>query len=58
MVALNPMTAIVESYRLILLGNGTLDAQYLGYSITITLFLLIIGLLAFGKVEKSFVDTV
>jgi lipopolysaccharide transport system permease protein len=57
-VALNPMTAIVESFRLMLLGSGTVHFNHLVYSILVTMILLLSGLLAFGKVEKSFVDTV
>ena len=57
-VALNPMTVIVESFRLILLGTGTVPAQYLVLSIVTTVLTLAAGLLLFGKVEKTFVDTV
>ncbi len=57
-VALNPMTVIVESYRLILLGSGTVDPRHLAGSVGMTIALLITGLLIFGKVEKTFVDTV
>ena len=57
-VALNPMTAIIESFRLILLGTGTVTAGYLVGSIVVTGVTLIAGLLLFGKVEKTFVDTV
>jgi lipopolysaccharide transport system permease protein len=57
-VALNPMTAIVESFRQMLLGTGTVEPYYLACSIGLTVLLLIAGLLLFGKVEKTFVDTV
>lgn len=57
-VALNPMTAIVESFRLMLLGSGTVHTSDLLCSVTATIILLVSGLLAFGKIEKSFVDTV
>jgi lipopolysaccharide transport system permease protein len=58
LAALNPMTVIVESIRLMLLGTGTVVPQHLVYSVILTMFLLIAGLLVFGKVEKTFVDTV
>jgi lipopolysaccharide transport system permease protein len=57
-IALNPMTTIVESCRIMLLGNGTVHPDHLLYSITMTLILLAVGLIAFGRVEKTFVDTV
>jgi lipopolysaccharide transport system permease protein len=57
-IALNPMTTIVESFRFMLLGNGTVHPDHLIYSVAVTLILLATGLLAFGRVEKTFVDTV
>jgi lipopolysaccharide transport system permease protein len=56
--ALNPMTPVVESYRLMLLGSGTVIPQHLVLSVTLTALLLVAGLLLFGRVEKTFVDTV
>jgi len=57
-VALNPMTSIVESFRLMLLGVGTVEPLYLALSVTFTVLILAAGVLLFGKVEKTFVDTV
>jgi lipopolysaccharide transport system permease protein len=56
--ALNPMTFIIESFRDMLLGTGTVDPSYLACSISLTLVFLASGLLLFGKMEKTFVDTV
>jgi lipopolysaccharide transport system permease protein len=56
--AVNPMTVIVESFRLMLLGTGTVVPRYLVYSIIMTTVLLVSGLLVFDRVEKTFVDTV
>ncbi len=58
LVALNPMTSVVESFRLMLLGTGTVIPLYLALSIVVTLIVLIAGLLLFSRVEKSFVDSV
>jgi len=57
-VAINPMTSIVESFRLTLLGTGTVEPLYLVCSVAFTVVILAVGLLLFGKVEKTFVDTV
>lgn len=57
-VALNPMTSVVESFRYMLLGTGIVSPVYLGISVAFTVVSLIAGLLLFGKVEKTFVDTV
>ncbi len=56
--ACNPMSPVIESWRLMLLGTGTVTLNYILVSVGITFVLLIAGLLAFGKVEKTFVDTV
>jgi lipopolysaccharide transport system permease protein len=58
LIALNPMIAVVESFRLMLLGAGTVNAFYLITSAAMTLIILAAGLLLFGKVEKTFVDLV
>jgi lipopolysaccharide transport system permease protein len=57
LIALNPMVVIVESFRLMLLGAGTVTPFYLGTSLAMTLGILAAGLLLFGRVEKTFVDT-
>jgi lipopolysaccharide transport system permease protein len=58
LVALNPMTAIVEASRFMLLGHGTVSLQEVACSLGLSLAILVAGVLAFGKVEKTFVDTV
>ena len=58
LVVLNPMTSIVESFRLVLLGSGTVRPVHLVYSISCTVLMLAVGLAAFARVEKTFVDTV
>jgi lipopolysaccharide transport system permease protein len=55
---LNPLTAVVESFRLMLLGAGTVTADDLAWSVGSGVFLVALGLLLFGHVEKTFVDTV
>jgi lipopolysaccharide transport system permease protein len=57
-VALNPMTMIVESFRLTLLGTGTVRPEYVLCSIVMTCLALAIGLLAFCKMEKTLMDMV
>ncbi len=54
----NPMTGIVETFRYGFLGTGELSWKLLGYSLFITIFILLLGSLIFNKVEKSFTDTV
>ncbi len=54
----NPMTPIIETFRYGFLGQGTFSWFSLGYASLVTLVFLIIGIIVFNKVEKSFIDTV
>jgi len=57
-IILNPVTAIVETFRYGFLGSGTFSWLQLGYSAGVTLFILAIGTIVFNRVEKGFTDTV
>lgn len=57
-VAANPMTAIVETFRFALLGAGTFSVSSLAISMAETLVILVLGIIVFSRVEKSFMDTV
>jgi lipopolysaccharide transport system permease protein len=57
-LSINPLTPLVEAFRYALLGAGSFDAIHLLYSGIFILLLLISGLFLFGKVEKTFMDTV
>ena len=55
---LNPVTAPVELFRLILLGEGLFSpASYL-WSLGFTVIVTVLGLVVFNHVEKTFLDTV
>ena len=56
--AVNPMTPIVEAYRLLLLGVGTVEPMHMVGSIASTTIVVAAGLLLFSRVEKTFVDTI
>jgi len=58
LVLLNPMTSIVETFKYAFLGSGTFSWVYLGYSAAFTIVVLVIGILLFNRVERSFMDTV
>lgn len=55
---LNPVTPIVNIFRYAYLGIGTIEWRYYFIGWGVTLLLLIIGLVLFSKVEKTFMDTV
>jgi len=58
LILANPMTPIVESFRFAFLGAGTVDGWHLLYSAAFMLAVLLIGILIFNQVERTFMDTV
>ncbi|MDB5117660.1 MAG: lipopolysaccharide transport system permease protein [Mucilaginibacter sp.] len=58
LVEYNPMTAIIEAFRYGFLGRGTFNMLSLGITTAITIFILLIGVLIFNRVERNFIDTV
>lgn len=54
----NPMTPIIETFRYGFLGEGSFSWASLGYVTSITLVVLLSGIIIFNKVERNFVDTV
>ena len=58
LVALNPLSAIVESLRYSFFGTGTTELRTMLVSVVITLVLLLAGVLLFNRAERTFVDTV
>ena len=57
-LSLNPLVPIVEAFRYALLGVGSFESLHLLYSAAFICIVLVFGLLMFGKVEKTFMDTV
>lgn len=58
LIAANPFTAIIETFRYAFLGKGDFNWIYLGYSAAATVVILFAGIMIFNKVEKNFMDTV
>lgn len=58
LVSLNPISPIVEAFRYILFGHGTVTMASMGYSIGFMIVSLFIGVTIFTQVEKTFMDTV
>jgi lipopolysaccharide transport system permease protein len=58
LIMANPMTAIVEMFRLAFLGTSAIHPIWLIYSSGFALIVLLIGLLLFNRTEASFMDTV
>jgi len=58
LIKFNPVTAVIETLRYGFLGKGSFSWGLLGYSAGITAIILLLGIVIFNKVEKTFVDTV
>ncbi len=58
LVDFNPLTPIFECFKYGFIGVGEFTVQSLAFSFIFTLIILMIGLVIFNKVEKSFMDTV
>jgi lipopolysaccharide transport system permease protein len=58
LIMMNPLSAIVETFRFSLFNTGQLDLFFLGYSTIVTLVVLVLGLMLFTRVESTFMDTV
>ncbi len=58
LIKFNPITAIIETMRYAFFSKGSFSWELLGYSCSVTVVILLLGMLVFNKVEKSFVDTV
>lgn len=57
-IQLNPLSQVVETFKLAFLGQGQYSNMSMLYSVGITFFILIFGILIFNKTERSFMDTV
>ncbi len=55
---LNPMTAIIETFKYGAYGAGQFSWQALGYSAVVIAVLLIIGIAMFNRKQKFFIDTI
>lgn len=55
---INPVTAPVEVFRYAILGQGTILPGYLALSWALTIVVVVVGVMIFNRVEKTFMDTV
>lgn len=55
---INPVTSIIETFRMALLGAGTVNIISIITSILATIIVLFTGIILFSRIEKSFMDIV
>ncbi len=58
LLALNPMTGVINATRAAVLGTGPIDWATLGFSFLICVALLIVGIMYFKKTERYFADVI
>ena len=56
--AFNPMAAVIGAFRYAFLGAGSVRPLHLATGLAVTVLVLILGLILFRRVEKTFMDTV
>ena len=54
----NPVAPLVELFRIMFLGQGTLSAPLVLSSLAVTAIVAVSGLLIFNKVQRTFIDTI
>lgn len=55
---LNPVTCGVEAFRYMFLGQGLVEPGWWLWSTCVTVVVLLVGVVLFSRVEKTFMDTV
>jgi len=58
LILANPMTPVIEAFKYATLGQGYFSWTALGYSFVFMTVLLVVGIVVFNKVQRSFMDTV
>ncbi len=58
LIALNPMSGVIENARRIVFSNGPVDWHLLSISIGISLVLFVCGIMYFRKTERFFADII
>lgn len=58
LIKANPMSGIIEAFRYGFLGNGYFSWALLGYDVACIGLFLLLGVMVFNAIEKSFADTI
>ncbi len=57
-VCINPVTSSIELFKYIFLGQGMVEPLWWAVTLLVTAIVLLLGVMTFSKVEKTFMDTV
>lgn len=55
---LNPMTSVIQTFRYAFLGAGAVDIWQNAIGFGISIIVLLVGIVLFNRVEKTFMDTI
>jgi lipopolysaccharide transport system permease protein len=58
LMLINPVTSVIEAFKYSTLGQGFFSCAALGYSFAFMCVLLVLGIVIFNRVQRSFMDTV
>lgn len=58
LIWLNPLSSVIETFKLGFLGEGSFSWMHLGYSAGFAVVLFFLSLIVFNKTERNFMDTV
>ena len=57
-LAANPLTAILETFKYAFTGVGEFNWFYLSYSILFTIVIVLMGIVIFNRVQRNFMDVI
>ena len=57
-VTYNPLARVIESFRYMVFSEGQFSLIDIFYTLGITIFIFLFGLIIFNKTERNFIDTV
>ena len=57
-IVANPLTSLIETFKFGFLGVGTFSWFHLGYTLVFTVVIMLWGMVAFNRVQRSFMDVI
>lgn len=57
-MAINPLTSILETFKYAFTGVGIMHWGYLGYSALASVAILLLGIIIFNRVQRNFMDVI
>lgn len=58
LMTINPMVPVVESFRFVFLGAGTVEVYQLAAGAVLSVVIFVWGVVVFNRVERTFTDTI